>query len=252
MKRALCVALVALAVDAMASARFVDALKEGRNQTIVCYGTSLTVQSSEWVGGLRSALEARWPGKATVINSGLSGKNSATGLANVQDKVVSKNPDAVLIEFSMNDAADSLNTGKTAAQALADAESNLKAIIAAVTNANPSCAIIDCNAKEAADAYWEVEKGLADAKGVSFRHMGHPNSYLAIDADGFCNVIEDDGSADFAKRATWYDRSGHELESLHSFESAAKPGEFLRTRGRLKVEGRESSGFRLDSTFELL
>jgi hypothetical protein len=113
-------------------------------------------------------------------------------------------------------------------------------------------AIVDCNAKEAADAYWEVEKGLADAKGVSFRHMGHPNSYLAIDADGFCNVIEDDGSADFAKRATWYDRPGHELESLHSFESAAKPGEFLRTRGRLKVEGRESSGFRLDSTFELL
>ena len=113
-------------------------------------------------------------------------------------------------------------------------------------------AIVDCNAKEAADAYWEIEKGLADAKGLSFRHMGHPNCYLALDADGFCNVIEDDGSADFAKRATWYDRPGHELKSLHSFESCAKPGEFLRTRGRLKVEGPETSGFRLDSTFELL
>jgi len=112
--------------------------------------------------------------------------------------------------------------------------------------------IIDCNAKEAADAYWEIEKGLADAKGLSFRHMGHPNSYLALDEDGFCNVIEDDGSADFAKRATWYDRPGHEVKSLHSFESCAKPGEFLRTRGRLKVEGLETSGFRLDSTFEIL
>ena len=113
-------------------------------------------------------------------------------------------------------------------------------------------AIIDCNAKVAADAYWEIENGLADGKGLSFRHMGHPGSYLAIDADGFCNVIEDDGSEDFAKRATWYDRPGHEVPSLHSFESCAEPGKFLRTRGRLRIDDPKSGGFRLDSTFEIL
>ena len=113
-------------------------------------------------------------------------------------------------------------------------------------------AIIDCNAKVAADAYWEIEKGLADGRGLSFRHMGHPGSYLAIDADGFCNVIEDDGSEDFAKRATWYDRPGHEVPLLHSFESCAERGKFLRTRGRLKVDDPKSGGFRLDSTFEIL
>ena len=113
-------------------------------------------------------------------------------------------------------------------------------------------AIVDCNAKVAADAYWEIEKGLADDQGVSFRHMGHPGSYLALDADGFCNVIEDDGSADFAKRATWYDRPGHEMSSLHSFESCAEPGKFLRTRGRLRIDGPKTGGFRLDSTFEIV
>ena len=113
-------------------------------------------------------------------------------------------------------------------------------------------AIVDCNAKVAADAYWEIEKGLADDQGVSFRHMGHPGSYLALDADGFCNVVEDDGSADFAKRATWYDRSGHEIPSLHSFESCAEPGKFLRTRGRLRIDGPKTGGFRLDSTFEIV
>ena len=82
--------------------------------------------------------------------------------------------------------------------------------------------------------------------------MGHPGSYLAIDADGFCNVIEDDGSEDFAKRATWYDRPGHEVPLLHSFESCAERGKFLRARGRLKVDDPKSGGFRLDSTFEIL
>ena len=120
---------------AEAAVEFVENLKAGRRQKIVCYGTSLTVSSHWWVDGLAAALEARWPGQATVVNAGLSGKNSATGLALVQSKVVAAEPDAVLIEFSMNDAADSLNAGKTPAEALAAAEANLKAIIAAVRSA---------------------------------------------------------------------------------------------------------------------
>jgi len=127
---------------AEAAAEFVENLKAGRRQKIVCYGTSLTVSSHWWVDGLAAALEARWPGQAIVVNAGLSGKNSATGLSLVQSKVVAAEPDAVLIEFSMNDAADSLNSGKTPAEALAAAEANLKAIIAAVRSARPAAEII--------------------------------------------------------------------------------------------------------------
>ena len=187
MRKSLIVLAVILSVMDLAAARsgarFVSNLRDGQSQTIVCYGTSLTAQSHEWVDGLRSALDARWPGLATVVNSGLSGKNSATGLANVQDKVVSKNPDAVLVEFSMNDAADSLNSGKTPAQALADAESNLKAIIAAIKTAHPNCEII----LETMDPYVRVSgSSLSNRTGLDdhvamYRRVAAENGYLLVD-----------------------------------------------------------------------
>jgi|GEM_PF-3305476 len=183
------VALIALALafgfagSAAGECRFVAALKEGWPQKIVCYGTSLTVLSSNWVDGLQETLDARWPGLATVVNSGLSGQNSATGLAQVQTKVVAKNPDAVLIEFSMNDAADNLNKGKTAEQALADAESNLKAIIAAILAGNPDCEII----LETMNDYVAVPgSGLSNRTGLAdhaamYRRVAAENGYLLID-----------------------------------------------------------------------
>ena len=171
------------AVGADGKCRFVAALEEGRPQKIVCYGTSLTALSSNWVSGFQEVLDARWPGLATVVNSGLSGKNSATGLAQVQTKVVSQNPDAVLIEFSMNDAADSLNTGKTPEQALADAEANLKAIIAVITNAYPNCEII----LETMNDYVAVPgSGLSNRTGLAnhvamYRRVAEENGYLLVD-----------------------------------------------------------------------
>ena len=169
------------------SAKFITALEEGKAQTIVCYGTSLTAGTTwpglNWVSGLGDALNARWPGKATVINSGLSGKNSSNGLENVQKKVVSKNPDAVFIEFSMNDAADSLNSGKTQEQALADAESNLKAIISAIKTSCPSCEIV----LQTMNPYVKVSGStLSKRTGLEnhvamYRRVAQENGYLLID-----------------------------------------------------------------------
>ena len=183
--KCLCGAVVLLACGVLRAgeARFVANLKDGKAQTVVCYGTSLTAQSHEWVDGLRAELDARWPGKATVVNAGLSGKNSATGLANVQAQVVAKNPDAVLIEFSMNDAADTLNAGKTSAEALAAAEENLKAIIAAIRTAKPGCEII----LETMDPYLKVAgTGLSnrtdlDRHVAMYRRVAAEEGYLIID-----------------------------------------------------------------------
>lgn len=168
---------------AEAAAGFVEKLKAGERQTVVCYGTSLTVQSHWWVDGLRTALDTRWPGLATVVNAGLSGKNSATGLANVAAKVVAEEPDAVLIEFSMNDAADTLNAGKTPAEALAAAESNLKAIIAAVKAAKPSVEII----LETMNPYVAVagsklsNRTNLEAHFAMYRRVAQENGYLLVD-----------------------------------------------------------------------
>ena len=166
-----------------AGPRFVEKLKAGERQTIVCYGTSLTAKSHWWVDGLREELAVRWPGKATVVNAGLSGKNSATGLANVQAKVVAERPDVVFVEFSMNDAADSLNAGKTADQAIAVAESNLKAILSAIKKANPECEII----LETMNPYLAVAgSGLSNRTALDrhvamYRRVATEEGYLLID-----------------------------------------------------------------------
>ncbi len=75
-------------------------------QTVVAYGTSLTAQpaAGQWVNDLRTWLNSEYPGLATVINSGMSGKASNTAVLNLQSKVLDYNPDTVIIEFSMNDA----------------------------------------------------------------------------------------------------------------------------------------------------
>ena len=192
--------LMAFCVEA--SAGFVEKLKAGESQKIVCYGTSLTVQSHWWVDGLAAALEARWPGQSTVVNAGLSGKNSATGLANVQSKVVAANPDAVLIEFSMNDAADSLNTGKTPAEALAAAEANLKAIIAAVKAARPACEII----LETMNPYVAVAgSNLSNRTNLEdhfamYRRVAAENGYLLIDnAPRWQRLVADLSSAEYLR-----------------------------------------------------
>ena len=112
--------------------------------------------------------------------------------------------------------------------------------------------VSDCNAKVMGDAYWEFEPGLADAKGVSIRSMSRPGAYLVQMPDGFVNVVENDGSADFAARATWFKRPGNDRADGVSFESFTEAGSYLRISGRAKVTTPKVGNFRYDSTFELV
>lgn len=201
-KRLLSIAVVlATSFASEGASSFVENLVAGHPQKIVCYGTSLTAVSHEWVDGLRGELDRRWPGLATVVNAGLSGKNSATGLANVQAKVVAEHPDAVLIEFSMNDAADSLNTGKTPAQALAAAEANLRAIAKAVTDANPNAEII----LETMNPHVRVEgSNLSNRTDLDkhvemYRRVAAEKGWLLIDNYRFWRRIAEDSPGQFLR-----------------------------------------------------
>ncbi len=116
-------------------AKFVQKLAAGVPQKIVLYGTSLTAKGA-WVTQLQSAVQSAYPDKATWVNSGGSGKASDWGVANLQAKVIKQNPDAVFIEFSMNDAATSLNITREQARA------NLTKMVNSIRAANPKCEII--------------------------------------------------------------------------------------------------------------
>jgi lysophospholipase L1-like esterase len=98
-------AILALANNVFAEDRsnFVSNLNAGMQQTLVVYGTSLTAGGA-WVGQLQKALNERYPGQATLINSGKGGMWSKWGLDNLDTRVIEKKPDTILIEFAINDA----------------------------------------------------------------------------------------------------------------------------------------------------
>lgn len=89
-------------------------LESGEKQTVVAYGTSLTLSGS-WATATREWFATNYPGQVTFINSSGSGMNSDWGVSNLQTKVLAYKPALVLVEFSFNDAHTKF--GLTPAQA---------------------------------------------------------------------------------------------------------------------------------------
>lgn len=89
-----------------AQAGFVKNLQEGKEQTLIVYGTSVSSLGSGrlWVSEVGKDLNIRYGNRLTLYNSGKSGQNSRWALANLRDSVISRRPDAVIIEFATNDA----------------------------------------------------------------------------------------------------------------------------------------------------
>lgn len=93
-------------ISASAQTQLVKALRKGEDRTLVVYGTSITRLGNGplWVEKIGEELNAEYPGHLTVLNRGGSGRNSQWGADNYADSVLSVKPDALIIEFSVNDA----------------------------------------------------------------------------------------------------------------------------------------------------
>jgi lysophospholipase L1-like esterase len=84
-------------------------LRDGRSQTVVTYGTSLT-RPAEWPEQLGAWLDSEFPGQTEVINRGIPSMSSQhanpffDALARLEILVISENPDTVFLEFAINDA----------------------------------------------------------------------------------------------------------------------------------------------------
>lgn len=142
----MCTAFALVTNQALAS-NLVDNLKAGKEQTVVCYGTSLTA-TGQWVADLGKWLNTLDPAgkaRATVHKVGLSGQASQTGLNNLQGKVIKLKPDTVIIEFAMNDAYHGPNYGpKHADYGMTPEKSaaNLSQMIEEIRTALPETEII--------------------------------------------------------------------------------------------------------------
>lgn len=126
----------------MATTRLISKLEAGQPATLNIYGTSLSFHLAPL---LRDALVARYGELITVQNMGISGRASRTGLQELENRVLSRAPDALLVEFAVNDAhsydnhpEETLDRGIT----LEESRRNLETLIDHVQRALPDCEII--------------------------------------------------------------------------------------------------------------
>jgi lysophospholipase L1-like esterase len=164
----------------------IDHLAAGKQQTLVLYGTSET-QIGAWAdtvpghGGLSDWLTSKYGNRVTVINSGVSGRASNTGLSNLNSKVFAYHPDTVLIEFAMNDAKTNYPpTDVDYNITLAKCASNLNTMIDRIWATNSHTEIIlqtmnsifntngftYATARPNLAGYYQVYRDVAAARGV--------------------------------------------------------------------------------------
>ena len=110
-------------------------LEAGKKQHLVTYGTSLTAGGA-WVGQLKGILVKKYGDKITVTNSGKGGMWSKWGLDNLEQSVLQKNPDTIIIEWAINDAFLKYQTS------VEQARKNLEEMIDRILKQNPQCEII--------------------------------------------------------------------------------------------------------------
>jgi len=109
-------------------------LQNGDQQTVVLYGTSLTI-GGEWAKAMKAWFDEAYPNQVTFVNSAKGGANSDFGVKKLDERVLAYRPDFVLMEFSYNDAVDNLLTPEHAWK-------NLDQMVTRIREQNPSVAIV--------------------------------------------------------------------------------------------------------------
>ena len=156
-------------------------LEAGKKQQLLTYGTSLT-EGGPWVGQLRELLTKKYGDKITVTNSGKSAMWSKWGLDNLDERVLKKNPDTVLMEWAINDAFLQYKTP------VEQARKYLESMIDRILKQNPQCEIIlmtmDPPVREHLERRPEIEKYYQMyrdvAKARNLRLIDHEPNWKAV------------------------------------------------------------------------
>jgi len=188
------------AASAFASpARFIKALEKGQPQHLVVFGTSLS-KSGAWVSLLKETLDARYPGLVTLTNGAKGGQHSGWGREHVGTNVIAHRPNAVFIEFAINDAVTRFNLS------LDEVRENVDSIIDRIRKELPECEIIvqvmnpavgkaegDPSHRRDQNAYQEIYRQAARDRGLLLiDHSIAWNALLAREGEaGFRKYIPD-------------------------------------------------------------
>jgi len=156
--------------------KLVNQLLAGEKQVVVAYGTSLT-EGGAWVKHLENALEDKFPGQATVINSGSSGQWSQWGVEQLDERVLEKKPDTVFIEFSINDSVARFQGS------VEIAKKNLETMISRILESRPYCKIILMTmtpGNNYSEGHRSYRKDI-EAHYKMYREVAKENGFLLID-----------------------------------------------------------------------
>lgn len=113
-------------------------LRSGKPQVLVVYGTSLSAGAGgkAWVDSVTEGLNSKYRRLLCTYNSGKSAMWSTWGVQHLEDSVIRKNPDAVIIEFGINDAFLEYQTSVEVARL------NLEYMINRIRLHNDKCEVI--------------------------------------------------------------------------------------------------------------
>ena len=186
-------AILALVSNVLAGggSNLVGNLEAGKQQTLIVYGTSLTAGGA-WVGQLQKAFDERYPGLATLINSGKGGMWSKWGADNLDTHVIQKKPDTVLIEFAINDAYLDYKTS------VAEARSNLTNMIDRILASKPETEIVLMTMNPPIGVHLERRPRIKDYYQM-YRDVAIERNLLLIDHYTNWEPIREKDSALFAK-----------------------------------------------------
>lgn len=166
-------------------------LASGQAQTVVTYGTSLTAGGA-WVNQMRAVLETNFPGRVKVINSAKGGMWSAWGVTNLDERVIAKAPDVVIIEFAINDAFLQYKTSPE------DARRNLENMIDRIQKARPSCEVILMTMNPPIGVHLERRPRIDDYYAV-YREVAKKRSLVLVDHHRNWQKVLAEGEVAFKK-----------------------------------------------------
>lgn len=133
-------------------ARFIQKLENAIPRKLAVFGTSLSFHLAPH---LRDALTARFGDLIAVHNAGLSARASRSALDELETKVLNFAPDALMLEFAVNDAYNYENfpdDTRDKGISLAESRANLETLVARVQRALPACEILILTMNPAHDA----------------------------------------------------------------------------------------------------
>ncbi|MES2276537.1 MAG: SGNH/GDSL hydrolase family protein [Bacteroidota bacterium] len=181
-------------VNCFAQTQLVKNLQAGKPQVLVVYGTSLSsfTGGQAWVKAVSDSLNKKYNGLLKVFNSGKSAMWSTWGVQHLEDSVISKKPDAVLMEFSMNDAFLNYKTSVELARL------NLVYTIDRIKLFNPTCEVILQIMNIPVNVHAEQRPNLLQYNNM-YRQVARKKKLLLIDHYPHWKAILDKGKDGYMK-----------------------------------------------------